>query len=78
MVRANYEANLLLDGGIAWKNEDTTLFQISGLGLSTFGFIYALTDVWVDAENCTTVTYTAAENCETVTWAPCECAEICE
>ena len=36
----------------------TSLFVVSGYGLNTFGFIWAVNDIWVNCDTCSDVTWT--------------------
>lgn len=42
-------------------------YALSGYGLTTFGFIWGVNDIWVDADDC-----------QDVTWDDCACAEDCD
>lgn len=41
-------------------------FNISGLGLNTFGFLYPCADIWTPADETATTTWTACETASNV------------
>ncbi len=40
-----------------------TDFLISPIQVLTYGFVYGLADIWVDADDCQNVTWTSADSC---------------
>lgn len=62
-VKATYNSYALLNGGIDAKSSAAEL--LSPLSLITFGFLYLINDIWVNADNIQHVTWTN-DSCDTM------------
>lgn len=65
-MKASFNGGALETFGLIVSNL-SPYFYVSGLAISTFGFVYGTGDTWVNADNI-----------QEITWSACDCSALCE